>query len=141
MIIRIARLGTGIKEVHLNPGCVDDALAASRLSVESFQIRVGGQIVSGSHPLQDGDIITLVLAGGIKGAYDVPVANGPWRVHQNDPDDIFPSDFHAHNIARAETLDIYTGNVYNPVTKQLTRRLSKKHFRQFHRALPERLKR
>lgn len=66
MIVRIARLGTGIKEVHLDTGCVDDALAASGLSVEGFQIRVGGQIASGSHPLQDGDIITLVLAGGIK---------------------------------------------------------------------------
>lgn len=136
MIIRIARLGTSIKEVQLDAGCVDDALAASGLSVEGFQIRLDGKIVGGRHPLQDGDIITLVLAGGIRGAHDIKVNNHKWRVLQNDPDDIFPSDFHAHNKSgRKETVNLYNGEVFDATTGQVVRQLSKKHFNQFYEEL------
>ena len=41
-------------------------------------------------------------------------SNGIWRVHKSDPDCIFPSDFHAHSTDAAETLDLYTGEVYSP---------------------------
>lgn len=39
---------------------------------------------------------------------------GKWRLHANDPDDIFPSDLHAHNMdGNGERLDLYTGRIYD----------------------------
>lgn len=52
--------------------------------------------------------------------------NGIWRVHKNDPDDIFPSDFHADRVDAPEKLDLYTGNVYSKVNKLLIKNLPKK---------------
>lgn len=56
-------------------------------------------------------------------------SNGIWRVHKSDADTIFPSNFHAVNIETGEKLDLYTGEVFNPVSKQLTRKLPKKAMR------------
>jgi hypothetical protein len=53
-------------------------------------------------------------------------SNGVWRSHKLDPDCIFPSDFHAHRVDDAETLDIYTGQVYCPKTKTQVRTMPKK---------------
>lgn len=53
--------------------------------------------------------------------------HGKWRVHQNDADTIFPSDFHAHRIDKPnEKLDLYTGDVYNTHTNQHSYTLTKK---------------
>ena len=55
--------------------------------------------------------------------------SGKWRVHMNDADE-WPSDFHAHNVINGtEKLDLYTGIVFNVVTKTECRRLSKKEMR------------
>jgi hypothetical protein len=44
---------------------------------------------------------------------------GIWRVHQQDADDKWPSDFHAHNLDDGrEKLDIYTGEVYDIVSRE-----------------------
>ena len=45
MIIRIAKFGTGVKEVHLDTGCVKDALTVSGFSTDGLQIYLRGQIV------------------------------------------------------------------------------------------------
>lgn len=51
---------------------------------------------------------------------------GIWRVHQNDPDDIFLSDPHADRVDESEKLDLYTGNVYDKKTKALLYKLPAK---------------
>ena len=61
--------------------------------------------------------------------------DGVWRVHLNDPDTNFPSDFHAHNQDARETLDVYTGNVFDPSNRRPTRTLSKKVMRYLYRQL------
>lgn len=63
-----------------------------------------------------------------------------WLIHQNDPDDNWPSDFHAHNKVRPETLDRYTGNIYDPRTGQLRRKYRRKQLTQLLAKLPERIK-
>jgi hypothetical protein len=62
MTIRVPRLGTGIKEVHLDTGCVEDALTASCLSSEGLEVYLNRRSVLRSHPFQDGDLVTLVPA-------------------------------------------------------------------------------
>ncbi len=52
--------------------------------------------------------------------------NGKWRVHKNDPDDVFPSDLHADRVDGPEKLDIYTGIVYDTRTRQAVRQMPKK---------------
>ena len=44
--------------------------------------------------------------------------NGIWRIHKNDPDDIFPSDPHADRQDAPEKLNLYNGEVYNKTTKK-----------------------
>lgn len=47
------------------------------------------------------------------------VHQGRWRIHKNDPDNVFPSDPHADRVDGAEKLDLYTGDVYNTTKKHL----------------------
>ena len=51
---------------------------------------------------------------------------GVWAIHKYDADDNFPSDLHAHRKDEAETMDLYTGDVYDAKTKNYLRTLSKK---------------
>lgn len=52
--------------------------------------------------------------------------SGIWRVHAYDPDEFFPSNFHAHNAEEPEVLDIYTGRVYSKVNKKELRSIPPK---------------
>jgi len=52
--------------------------------------------------------------------------NGVWKIHKNDPDNIFPSDPHADRVDRPEKLDLYTGKVYSKIDKKELRTLPKK---------------
>lgn len=52
--------------------------------------------------------------------------NGIWRIHKNDPDDIFPSDPHADRQDELEKLDLFNGKVYNKITKEHIYTLPKK---------------
>ncbi len=73
----------------------------------------------------DSDIIDPVK--GLQNLYEQTVNHqGRWRIHKNDPDDIFPSDPHADRVDEAEKLDLYTGEVYNSKTKLYEYTLSKK---------------
>ena len=62
-------------------------------------------------------------------------ANGVWRIHKNDPDVSFPSDFHADRIDQPEKLDLYTGVVYDKRTKQALRKMPRKAMRYIHNEL------
>ena len=44
--------------------------------------------------------------------------NGIWRIHKNDPDDIFPSDPHADRLDEPEKLNLYNGEVYDKSTQK-----------------------
>lgn len=52
--------------------------------------------------------------------------NGVWRVHSNDPDTVFPSDFHADRVDAPEKLDLYTGGVFSAIHGNLLRTEPKK---------------
>lgn len=72
---------------------------------------------SGLNPrtaLKDRDII--IYAFSIRGEATVRRNGKVWQVNKNDLDP-FPSDFHAHNYADNETLDLYTGFLYKSHTK------------------------
>jgi hypothetical protein len=62
---------------------------------------------------------------------------GRWQIHQNDVD-TFPSDFHAHRKDKAETLDLYTGDVFNPRTRQHVRKVKEKDMRYVYEDLQQR---
>ena len=59
-------------------------------------------------------------------------SNGIWRIHKNDPDKVFPSDFHADRVDKPEKLDIYTGEVYDKKTKKKIYTLSSKVMKYIH---------
>ena len=61
--------------------------------------------------------------------------NGIWRVHSNDPDTVFPSDFHADRVDAAEKLDLYTGEVYSKINGNHLRTEKKKAMRYIYREL------
>jgi len=64
--------------------------------------------------------------------------HGKWRVHQNDPDKIFPSDFHADRVDKGEKLDLYTGDVYSVQTNEKVYRISDKHMNRIYDQLSDR---
>ena len=61
--------------------------------------------------------------------------DGVWRVHQNDPDKYFPSDFHADRVDKSEKLDLYTGAIYSKSHGKYLRSMSRKDMRRIHRDL------
>jgi hypothetical protein len=61
--------------------------------------------------------------------------NGKWRVHKNDPDKNFPSDFHADRIDEPEKLDLYTGDVWSATNKKRLYVMPKKAMRYIFREL------
>ncbi|OFY48092.1 MAG: hypothetical protein A2W85_02680 [Bacteroidetes bacterium GWF2_41_31] len=52
--------------------------------------------------------------------------NGIWRVHKNDPDNIFPSDPHADRVDGPEKLNLYNGNVYSSINMNFLYTMPKK---------------
>jgi|WetSurMetagenome_2_1015567.scaffolds.fasta_scaffold21540_5 hypothetical protein len=73
----------------------------------------------------DADIINP-MSGLIKLNEQTVSHQGKWRIHKNDPDNIFPSDPHADRVDESdEKLNLYTGEVYNS-KKQYLYTLSKK---------------
>jgi hypothetical protein len=61
--------------------------------------------------------------------------NGKWRVHKSDADKNFPSDFHADRVDEAEKLDLYTGDVWSPITRKHLYVMPKKAMRYIFREL------
>jgi hypothetical protein len=86
-------------------------------------IHVNDQLCTISTVLKDGDF--LVLTFPIRGEATVR-RDGKWRIHANDSDDLFPSDFHAHHLETGEKLDLYTGYLYDPTTNKLLYALERK---------------
>lgn len=66
--IKVAKLGTSVKEVALEGGSrVSDALNAAEVRADGFELRVNGNPVTGDAVLRTGDIVTLVpqIKGGL----------------------------------------------------------------------------
>lgn len=66
----------------------------------------------------------------------VKVGGDCWLLYQNDPDP-WPSDFHAHNYERNETLDCYSGNIYDSTTRKLVRKYRPKKLAAFLEDVPK----
>lgn len=65
MFIKVAKLGSAVKEVMLEDGSsIEQALGAAGMLASGYQVRVNGRTECGR--LQDGDTITLVpsIKGG-----------------------------------------------------------------------------
>ncbi len=65
--IKVAQLGTDVREVALNDGAtVGDALQAARVSTEGFEIRLNNTPANHQTPVRSGDVVTLVskIRGG-----------------------------------------------------------------------------
>jgi hypothetical protein len=104
-------------------------------SLQAFLMNMGWRLkvneavlVNGLAPdperiLEGGDFV--VLACGIRGELTVK-RDGVWRLHQNDADP-WPSYCHAHNEQnRREVLDLRTGCIFDKITRQYVRSLSKR---------------
>ncbi len=69
MIVKVAKLGDIVREVMLGDrASVEDALNASKITIgsEDEDIRLNNSVVSLSHSISDGDIITIIpqIKGG-----------------------------------------------------------------------------
>lgn len=89
-----------------------------------YYITVNGVKANRDTILKDKDILIAVTS--VKGEATLKSNGKIWRYHKNDPDDIFPSDFHAHNYEDGFLLDIYTGQVFDHNTKMYIGTLKKK---------------
>ena len=131
----------------------------NRTAVQKFQIEHGLEAADGfsfelpsglkvrvvaeddpflDEPYQEGTKISS-FASGEAGA-PATLFGDRWQVHQNDPDCIWPSNFHAHNGVHAETLDCYSGNIYNPRTRKFKRKYRPKQLAAVLAQLPDRVK-
>lgn len=138
VLVRIVALGHSSVNVAADSGKLDDALKAAGFSPVGLAIGVWRAGVKASPPLEDGDIITCVPAGGIRGEATIKAGGRVWRVHLNDPDP-FPSDLHAHSRERSETLDLFTGNLYDARTRACIGKIRSRDLEAIWRRLPTKL--
>ncbi len=112
----------------------------------SFELPSGSKVIVRreddvflERPYQPGTKIGILISARARAS--VKMDGDHWRVHQNDPDDNWPSDFHAHNLTHhRETLNCYTGEIFDPTTRQFKRKYSGKQLRCLLNKLPERVK-
>lgn len=108
-----------------NGSTVRDVFSLLNVSEELYPgIYINGERQSPEAVLEEGDILGLFFP--IRGEVTLKRRGQKWRVHKADVDDQFPSDFHAHNVGAPETLNLYTGEVYDARSKKHLRRLPKK---------------
>src|SRR3989344_7278462 len=55
---------------------------------------------------------------------------GVWVIHKYDKD-TFPSNPHAHNEETGEKLNLFTGEIHHPVTRQIVGKMSDKDLKEF----------
>lgn len=139
--VKVLSIGSPLTSLVLQDSSrVRDALYLLQIPDNRYSevsLSVNGNAATLDSQLKEGDILIYVFP--IRGEACAKVAGDIWLVHQYDPDDIFPSNFHAHNHVRPETLDLHTGNVFNAVTRQFSRKLGRKHLQQVRKQLPARL--
>jgi hypothetical protein len=110
-----------------------------------FELPNGSKLIARSdddaflnEPYQPGTKLSLLISG--RAGACVKMAGDCWLIYQNDPDENWPSNFHAHNRVRPETLDCHTGKIYDPRTKKLVRQYSPKRLKMFQSQVPDRVK-
>jgi len=123
--IRVGRLASPIEKMRVKKGTtIREVMKKLSASEEIYT----GVSINGIQPLdtilEDDDFLILVFP--VCGEATVRRNGNSWRIHPNDLDNVFPSDFHAHNIETGEKLDLYTGYLYSPNTKKLLCALHRK---------------
>lgn len=79
-----------------------------------------------------------ILENGQKWLFENTMQDqGVWIIHTFDVEDNFPSDLHAHRKDEAEALDLYTGRIYDTLTMEFKRSLSKKAMNHFYMKMVE----
>jgi hypothetical protein len=134
--ITLLRIGK-VQELQVENGStVRDVFSLLKLSEEKFPgIYINGERRNPDATLEESDILGLFFP--IRGEVTLKRNGQIWRAHKADPDDQFPSDFHAHNIAAPETLNLYTGVVYDARNRKYLKKLPKKVMQDFFHRLSE----
>jgi sulfur carrier protein ThiS len=66
-LIKVAKLGSAVKEVALDTGSnIGAALAAAEVDAGGFEVRLNGNPATTTTPVRSGDIVTLIpqIKGG-----------------------------------------------------------------------------
>ena len=126
--ISVLIFGGSVKKMQARDGITVREVMAELSAPETIYtcILINGKRQTLDTILKDADLLVLVFP--IRGEATVRRNGNAWRIHANDQDDIFPSDFHAHNIETGEILDLRTGLLYNPRTRQPLAALHRKDF-------------
>ena len=124
--IKIRSVGNPIIKIKVYEGITIREVVKENFHFEndSLLVSINGKKKSLGTVLNNNDFLSLILP--FHGEATVRRNGKSWRINKNDRDEIFPSDFHAHNLETGEKLDLYTGYLYNPVTKKLLWALHKK---------------
>ena len=132
--ILVLRIGN-LKKLQVAKGSsVQDVLSLINAPKDLYTgIYINGAEQSKEAILKDGDKLGLYFP--IRGEVTIKRSGYLWRVHKADPDDQFPCDFHAHNVSAPETLNLYTGEVYDSRSKTYIRNVPKKIMRDIFRKL------
>lgn len=91
-------------------------LRVFKSDLKGYFISINGIKSNRNAILKDKDIVVALFS--VRGAATLRRNGKVWRFHKTDADVHFPSDFHVHNIENGERLDMFTGYVYDPRTRQ-----------------------
>jgi len=115
--IIVGRLGKLDRRSVADGTTVGQLLMAEGITLQpEDQVRVRGRKIEDGHILQEGDVVLIVAP--IVGERTIS-RGGIWRVYKNDPDTVFPSNFHAHHMEAPEVLDLYTQMPSGPRTPSM----------------------
>lgn len=122
--ILVLRIGN-VKRLQVVKGISVQAVLSIIKAPEDLytDIYVNGTKQNQETILEDGDKLGLYFP--IRGSVTIKRSGNVWRVHKADPDDQFPCNFHAHNVGAPETLNLYTGEVYDSRSRTLVRKVPK----------------
>lgn len=124
--VKFVRIGASVQVVKLFENSqVKDLVRALNITIKNGAFFRKGTKLNLETKLNDGDI--LIYSFSIQGEATVKRNGEIWRIHKSDPDNLIPSNFHAHNMADyRETLDLYTGYIYKLHSRNIIAKLSDK---------------
>ncbi len=96
--ILIGKIAAPLKQRRVKKGTtLSNFLLMLSLPKDKYDdVKINGNKLPLNTELNDRDIVTII--SNVSGAATVKRFGGPWRVHLNDSDKIFPSNFHAHYL-------------------------------------------
>lgn len=101
-----------------------DLLERAGVDASLASLNRSGKALRLSEVLNDGDVVNISTAD-IRGEAVTKWSDHRYLLHPNDPDKLFPSDWHCHDYENGEKIDLYNGRRYKK-TQYTGKKVNKK---------------